>query len=214
MRPIGPATVVRKVEVSERILALTFDAGSDAGHTATILDELATRGIRATFALTGVWAERYPELASRIAGARHQLMNHSYDHPSFTGVSDARAALSSHDRASQLVRADEAISAATGASTAGYFRPPYGDIDDSVVADVSNVGYRYIVMWTVDSLGWQGSPPDAVARRCLDGASPGAILMFHVGSASTDAAALPTILDELSAAGYGFGTIAELLGEG
>lgn len=84
--------------------------------------------------------------------------------------------------------------------------------DDSVIDDVGAWGYRYVVMWTVDSLGWQGKPPSEVVRRCLERVSPGAILLFHVGSASTDAVALPTIIDELSAGGYTFSTVAELVG--
>jgi peptidoglycan/xylan/chitin deacetylase (PgdA/CDA1 family) len=66
-------------------------------------------------------------------------------------------------------------------------------------------------MWTVDSLGWKGIPPSEVADRCLIGAQPGAILLLHVGAASTDFEALPDILSDLTEAGYEFATIRELL---
>ncbi len=36
--------------------------------------------------------------------------------------------------------------------------------------------------------------------------------MFHVGSASTDAEALPAIIDRLDDLGYRFATITELIG--
>jgi peptidoglycan/xylan/chitin deacetylase (PgdA/CDA1 family) len=65
-----------------------------------------------------------------------------------------------------------------------------------------------VLLWTVDSLGWKGLAPAAVAARCLDGAKPGAILLLHVGSASTDAAALPVILDGLLARRYELVTVA------
>ena len=67
-------------------------------------------------------------------------------------------------------------------------------------------------MWTVDSLGWKGTAPAEVVARCLELAEPGAIVMFHVGSASTDAEALPVVIDQLSAQGYVFVTIPELIG--
>ena len=67
-------------------------------------------------------------------------------------------------------------------------------------------------MWTVDSLGWKGLAPSDVVTRCLERAEPGAILMFHVGSASTDAAALPDIIDGLADDGYAFAPLNELIG--
>ncbi len=65
-----------------------------------------------------------------------------------------------------------------------------------------------MLLWTVDSLGWQGLAPTEVVSRCLDGAAPGAILLLHVGSQSTDAAALPAIISGLRARGYELVTVA------
>lgn len=141
------------------------------------------------------------------------MVNHSYDHPSFTGRSTGHAPLSQSERLDQLARADAAIRAAEGVTTIPWFRPPYGDEDESVRADVALAGYRYELMWTVDSLGWQGDTPDAVVRRCLDRAVPGAIYLFHVGAASTDHAALQRIIDGLTDRGYSFATAAWLLEE-
>src|SRR4029079_10511350 len=85
--PAAPAAEIWIGDTSEQAVSLTFDAGSDAGNTSTILDVLGSYGIRATFALTGEWVEQNPELATRIVVEGHVVMNHSYDHPSFTGVS-------------------------------------------------------------------------------------------------------------------------------
>ena len=193
------------------MVALTFDAGSDAGSTATILDVLGASGIRASFALTGEWVEQNPALARRIVDEGHVVMNHSYDHPSFTGVSSDDVVLTPESRWDQLGRAEDVIRSVTGATSLPYFRPPFGDQDASVARDAGAAGYRFLVMWTVDSLGWKGLPAPDVVARCLDGARPGAILMFHVGSASTDVAALPDIIEQLSAAGYRFVALPELL---
>jgi len=207
-----PAAVIWLGNTSQREVALTFDAGSDAGHTATILDVLASNGIRATFALTGEWVEQNPALARRIASDGHDVMNHSYDHPSFTGVSSDDVALTTESRWDQLDRAENAIRSVTGQTSLPYFRPPFGDQDASVAADTGARGYRYLVMWTVDSLGWTGLAPSEVVRRCVEHVEPGAILMFHVGSASTDAEALQDLIDQLSANGYRFATLPELIG--
>jgi peptidoglycan/xylan/chitin deacetylase (PgdA/CDA1 family) len=206
--PTGPAVVIRQGDEHRRWIALTFDAGSDVGNTSAILDLLAARHVRATFSLTGIWARANPDLVRRIARAGHVIVNHTDTHRSFTGFSTHTSALSAEQRATQLEGADTSIAAITGSSTRPWFRPPYGDIDAAAPVDVARAGYRYVLLWTVDSLGWKGLAPADVVTRCLNGATPGAILLFHVGSASTDSAALPLILDGLRARRYELVTVA------
>lgn len=76
--------------------------------------------------------------------------------------------------------------------------------DASVDRDVAAVGYTHELMWSVDSLGWRGAVPDEVRRRVLAAAEPGAIVLMHVGAASTDALALPGLLRELRSRGFSF----------
>ncbi|HEX5616050.1 MAG TPA: polysaccharide deacetylase family protein [Acidimicrobiia bacterium] len=196
---------------SRREVALTFDAGSDAGSTARILDVLAARDVDATFGITGRFAERNPDLVRRIAADGHVVMNHTYDHASFTGYSTGAGALSEGERLDELRRADAVIGPLIGRSTQPWFRPPYGDTDAGVDELLGRAGYRYDVLWTIDSLGWQGSPVDDVVDRCLTRAAPGAIYLFHVGSASTDVDALERVIDGLRADGYAFVTVAQMV---
>jgi peptidoglycan/xylan/chitin deacetylase (PgdA/CDA1 family) len=208
----GPARVVSRGDTNRRAVALTFDAGADAGFTAQILDVLTQSTVRGTFGVTGRWAEAHPDLVKRMAQAGHLVMNHSYEHRSFTGVSARPAVLSTADRINDLQRADDAIRTSTGQSTRPWFRSPYGDYDASLLAVLGSSGYRYNVLWTVDSLGWQGLSAAAIASRCVERAVPGAILLFHVGAQSQDAAALPSIIAGLRQAGYAFATVAEIVG--
>ena len=138
-------------------------------------------------------------------------MNHTDDHRSFTGLSTSTAPLTAAERRAELDGAEAAIVAATGRSTKPWFRPPYGDTDPSVQTDVAADGYGYEVMWTIDSLGWKGLSAQAITARCLDQAVPGAIYLFHVGSASQDAAALPAIIAGLRERGYTFATVPQLV---
>lgn len=193
------------------MVALTFDAGSDAGNASAILDELDDQGIPATFGITGDWARANPSLVARMAAEGHLLLNHTDDHRSFTGASTGEPPLTAAERRAELEGAAGAIAAAGGGAVAPWFRPPFGDSDAGVLRDVGAAGYRWSVMWTVDSLGWKGLPAAEVVDRCVDGAVPGAIYLFHVGSASTDADALPTIIARLRAAGYGFVRVDQLV---
>ncbi|HXG41114.1 MAG TPA: polysaccharide deacetylase family protein [Dehalococcoidia bacterium] len=209
--PSGSARVVSRGDPSRPLVALTFDAGADAGHTVQVLDTLRAKGVRASFGITGRWAEQNPELLRRIVAEGHHLINHSYSHDSFTGRSTGRPPLSQTQRWQELDRTEEIVQRLTGATTKPYFRPPYGDYDASVNADIYARGYLYNVMWTVDSQGWTGLPAQQIVQRCLSLAQPGAIYVFHVGSASQDALALPAIIDGLRAAGYGLVTVPQLM---
>jgi peptidoglycan/xylan/chitin deacetylase (PgdA/CDA1 family) len=195
--------IIHRFETSEPLIALTFDAGSDRGYTGQILDTLANTGIKATFGMTGTWAEQNPDLIQRIHTEGHQLINHSWDHPHFPQISSA-------ERIEQLERTEAIIRSLTGETMHPYFRPPFGEYDASVLADLAANGYTTMVMWTVDTLGWNGYSAAQITQRVIDGAAPGAIMLMHVGSQSQDAAALPGMIQQLRDRGYGFATAEEL----
>jgi peptidoglycan-N-acetylglucosamine deacetylase len=198
---------IRQFDTNEKIVALTFDAGSDRGYAEQILNTLNTKGVKADFGMTGVWAERNPDLVKRMVNEGHHLMNHSWDHPSFTGRSTNTAPISSAQRRDQLVRTENLIRQQTGVELKPYFRPPYGDYDDSVLRDLEANGYTINVMWTIDTLGWNGLTAAQINQRVFNNLKPGAIILMHVGAASQDAAALPAMIDGLRDRGYRFVTV-------
>jgi peptidoglycan-N-acetylglucosamine deacetylase len=203
---------IQTADTDQRIVALTFDAGSDRGFAGDILDTLAEEGVVATFGMTGNWAEANPALIQRMVDEGHMLINHTVDHRSFTGFSTQSAPLTSPERAAELAGVEDIVRNLTGYELAPYFRPPYGDYDDSVIADLQANGYTVNVMWTVDSLGWAGRSVDEITQRVINGTVPGAIHLFHVGAASQDAAALPGIIHQLRDMGYEFVTVADMVG--
>jgi peptidoglycan/xylan/chitin deacetylase (PgdA/CDA1 family) len=206
-----PAVLIRVGNTSRNTVAFTFDAGSDAGYTSMILDTLRDNGITASFGMTGNWANTYPDLLRRIVNEGHTLINHSYTHKSFTGDSTGAAPLTQAERWDEIDRTEAAIQALTGATSKPYFRPPYGDFDQSVNEDVGAHGYAYNIMWTVDSRGWLGISAPEITQRCLEMATAGAIYVFHVGAASQDGPALQSLIDGLRADGYAIGDINSVL---
>lgn len=193
------ATTIRVFAASKPVVALTFDAGADRGYTEVILDTLAVKGVGASFSLTGQWAEANPDLVQRMVRAGHHLVNHSWSHRAFTGRSTGTAPLSAAERAEELRRTEELIRQLTGVELRPYFRPPYGDSDDSVLADLAANGYTLNIMWTIDTLGWKGLPTEEIIQGVLAAAEPGAIVLMHVGSQSRDVAALSGSIDQLRA---------------
>jgi peptidoglycan-N-acetylmuramic acid deacetylase len=183
-------------------VAFSFDAGSDLGNAAKILDILKWCRITASFSLTGDFIWRYDTTSRRIANAGHHLINHSMHHKSMTGVSTGAAPLTRKQIYAELDGAETAFLQITGRRAAPWYRPPYGDINGATAQMVADHGWNKIAMWTVDSLGWKGTAWRTVRDRCLSRAQNGAIYVFHVGSASTDATALPSIITGLTKKGY------------
>jgi peptidoglycan-N-acetylglucosamine deacetylase len=208
---LDQAVTVYGFDTDERMLALTFDAGADRGYAPMILDTLADEGISATFGMTGGWATQNPDLILRMVNEGHQIINHTWTHRSFTGRSTpGTAPLTAAERQEELIRTENAVREIAGIEMRPYFRPPYGDFDDSVLRDIAAVGYTVNVMWTVDSLGWNGLTAAQINARVLAGATPGGNILLHVGGQSQDGPALPEMIRLLRADGYGFATVAEL----
>jgi peptidoglycan-N-acetylglucosamine deacetylase len=204
---------LERIPTSRRIVALTFDAGANANGLASILQTLAAEQVKGTFFLTGDFVAAYPQAARQIVAAGHRVANHSTNHPHFTDESDASIR-------AELTGAEQAVRGATGASTRPLFRFPFGDRNTRTIAAVNAAGY-VAVRWTVDTLGWQGTQNgtrDAtfVVNRVIAAATPGEIVLMHVGSHPTDrstldADALPQVVSNLRERGYTFVTLDAIL---
>lgn len=202
----SPSALVSRVTTSSKVMALTFDFGSDAGNVSRILQVLADRGVTSTFFATGEAAANYPSVVKSVVTQGHELGNHSYSHPYFTKLTSAQMG-------DELARAATAIRTATGQAPKPLFRPPYGDYNAAVLQAVGNAGYPHTIMWTIDTVDWQGVSSAAIRDKVLSRAAPGAIVLMHVGGGATGTPdALPGMIDGLRAAGYQLVTISQLLG--
>jgi peptidoglycan/xylan/chitin deacetylase (PgdA/CDA1 family) len=206
-----PSREIYRGNTKRKMVALTFDAGSDLGSTHQIIEILEEYGVTASFGLTGLWIDEYPDYAAWIAADGHQIINHTIRHPSYTGVSDPSGPLSPAKRISQLVGNEAKIRSIGGKTSKPYWRPPFGDRDASVLRDVGAAGYSRTVLWTIDTMGWDGATADQIYQRVVGGAGNGVIVLMHVGAASQDAAALERIIQTLRKQGYAFGTVAQVI---
>jgi peptidoglycan/xylan/chitin deacetylase (PgdA/CDA1 family) len=192
---------------------LTFDAGANADAVPPILATLARERITATFFLTGDFVTKFPEQSRAITRAGHLVGNHSATHPAFAGLAVALIR-------GEVLGAAQSIATVTGADPRPLFRFPYGSKDARALTTVNSLGY-VAVRWTVDTLGWQGTmngtrSPAYTTDRVLQAATPGQIVLMHVGSnptdhSSLDADALPAVIAGLRQRGYRFVTLGSVL---
>lgn len=207
----APVRIVSQGAGRARVVTLTFDAGADRGYAARILATLERYHLHASFGMTGRWALHNRDLLRRMARDGDTFINHTYDHRSFTGYSTKTAPLTEAQRTWEIEQTWRVVKRLTGRSIKPYFRPPYGDYDQATLRLLPRLGYHDMIMWTIDSLGWEGLPSSLIVRRCLTLARPGAILLMHVGIQSQDGLALPRVIQGLRARGYRIVTLKQLL---
>lgn len=202
---------------TRKVIALTFDGGASSAGAQKILATLQQTGSAATFFFTGQFANGNPSLVRSIA-ATYPIGNHSFSHPDMTTLSSAAAAKQIADGEAAIVRASG------GVSPVPFFRFPLGARNATTIGLVNHACYIPF-RWTVDSLGWVGTtgtatlPGQTVQRvtdRVLAGATPGGIILMHLGDnpddgSTLDADALPGIIAGLRAKGYTLVTLREAL---
>jgi peptidoglycan-N-acetylglucosamine deacetylase len=201
-----------RLPTTRRLVALTFDAGSNAGGVRPILATLRKEEvIHATFFLTGRWVSAYSGLARRLA-AQFSIGNHTITHPHLPALSDLAIAR-------EVRGGRQAIAAQTGIETRPLFRFPYGESSPRALRIVNDLGFASI-RWTVDTLGWEGTSAgittSSIVRRVLDELQPGEIVLMHVGASpdgsTPDANALAHVIRAIRAHGYTFTTVDRFTG--
>jgi peptidoglycan-N-acetylglucosamine deacetylase len=203
--------VITVIPTARRLVALTFDCGSGGQGMRSIRHTLTAAGIRATFFPTGRYAEVHPRQLAGLVAAGHVVGNHTMTHPHLNALDGPAVRREVRDGAA-------AVEARTGRPTRPWFRFPFGEYTPRTLRIVNDMGFAAIG-WTVDSRGWQGTSAGTrgdLVRRVMAALGPGAIVLMHVGAnpddgTTYDADALPTLIDRLRAAGYGFTTVRRLL---
>ncbi len=188
----------RKEQKDKGQIALTFDDGPHPYYTAQLLDGLKERGVHVTFFVTGEHASLHPDIIRRMQEEGHLIGNHTYSHMQLTRNNREKFK-------EQLVKTNEAISKITGEDVL-YVRPPYGSWDKSFEKELN----MFPVFWSVDPLDWCSSDAARIANRVIRKVQENDIILMHDYYAASVTAAL-AIVDELTAQGYAFVTVEEIL---
>jgi len=181
----------------DKVLYLTFDAGYEDGNTVKILDSLKSRGVYASFFLTGNYMKANPELVKRIVNEGHIVCNHSMTHPEIFN-------LSSYDFAKDLKNVEDVYREIIGSEIPKYYRPPSGEFNEKNLKDLKAYGYKTI-LWGIAYADWKKDQAlhSEAFKKILPNLHPGAIILLHTTS-STNAAILSELIDKCHEKGYVF----------
>lgn len=200
-------------QVSQKVVALTFDDGPNPPHTRALLQVLQAHQVRATFFMKGANVEAFPDQVRAVAAAGHEIGGHSYHHRPMLGLRSAAYA-------QELELTNQLLAAELG-YTPQLFRPPYGLQGVGLTLALRQLGLRSIGMG-VHGSDWSQTDSEQISQSILAGIKPGAIILLHDGHAdiadphaqdsrAASVQATGQIITVLRSDGYRFVTVSELL---
>ena len=209
---------------SPRKIAITFDDGPDPEWTPKILDVLKDKGVKATFFLIGVEAQKYPGITKRIYAEGHEIGNHTFTHPDISGINKRYFEV-------ELNLTERFFEGKLGVKPV-LFRPPYSIDQEPDTADqvrplelAQDLGYITIGD-KVDPNDWRDNPrrpANEIVAEVIKNLPPcdpgnltcGNIVLLHDGGGnrSETLKALPQIIDGLRQRGYDIVPVSALLGK-
>ncbi|MCX6380300.1 MAG: glycosyltransferase [Armatimonadetes bacterium] len=212
--------VVRRAGYRPKTIVLSFDDGPDPAYTSRILDILKANGVKATFFVVGSQVAENPDLLARIWNEGHEIGNHTFTHPDLRLVGRSRTLV-------EINATQRAIESITGHTTF-LFRPPYAidveprtsdDLKPILIASERNfisVGEQIDPEdWNLTKMGAGGvTGAERLIEHIWRERDKGNVVLLHDGGGNREETikALPTIIKRLKAAGYKFGTVADLRG--
>lgn len=194
---------INKAGGARKAVALTFDDGPGP-NTPAALAELKKAGVPATFFVVGERVKEDPEVLSQIVAGGHEVGVHTWTHKDMTTL-DAKT-----QKAEIASTAGEIL--AVGGVASRLFRAPYGSVNPAVLKQAEDAKLLS-VLWDVDTVDWTGPGTEQIVQNTLSGVRPGSIILLHDGGGdrTTTVAAIPRIIKELRAMGYGFSTVGDLV---
>jgi cellulose synthase/poly-beta-1,6-N-acetylglucosamine synthase-like glycosyltransferase/spore germination protein YaaH/peptidoglycan/xylan/chitin deacetylase (PgdA/CDA1 family) len=205
-------------------VAITFDDGPDPEWTPKILDVLKEKGVKATFFLIGVEAQKYPGITKRVYNEGHEIGNHTFTHPDISNISKRYFEV-------ELNLTERFFEGKLGVKPV-LFRPPYSIDQEPDTADqvrplelAQDLGYITIGD-KVDPNDWHDNPRRSASQIVNDvlanlppcapsNLACGNIILLHDGGGDRreTVQALPQIIDGLRARGYEVVPVSELMGK-
>ena len=134
---------IYSVKTTNKQVSLTFDAAWGTDLTAKLLDIFDKYNIKVTFFVTGMWANKNPEVLKEIVRRGHEVGSHSYTHKDMVKMSDAEAV-------EELTKTADTFERITGMRPTVY-RAPYGSWNTKLVDIVGREQYLFI-QWDVEAL--------------------------------------------------------------
>ncbi|MFS0638124.1 polysaccharide deacetylase family sporulation protein PdaB [Mesobacillus foraminis] len=198
----GPKAIYK----GEKDIALTFNIGWGDEKAEPILEILKKENVTAaTFFLSGAWAERHPDLVSRIVKDGYEIGILGYDYKDYTEIEEDKVRR-------DILKAQEAFKK-LNIKDIELMRAPTGHFDKRTLKIAERAGYT-VVHWSLDSKDWTNPGVNEIVEN-ISKAKKGDIVLLHASdSAKQTAEALPAVLDEIRSKNLKMVSVSQLIANG
>ncbi len=184
----------------QKLVAIDVNVDWGEEYIPAMLEEFEKHEAKVTFFVTGVWAEKNPDMIKKIDKAGHSVQNHGYKHLHFNSLAESEAI-------NQIKKAEEIIYKIIE-KRSKFFASPYGEQNRQIMQAVSSIDYD-LIMWSIDTIDWQRPDPGTIVKRVTNKLHNDAIILMHPTEPTVQA--LPELLATIKADGYKMVTIDQLI---
>lgn len=190
----------------KNLVAITVNVDWGEDVLPEMLSVLKEKDVKATFFITGRFAEKFPDLVKTIVADGHEIGSHGYSHPHHDQIS-------TEDNLKDILMGESILQSLTGKKPL-LFAPAYGEHGKTCLEAAEQNGNK-VILWTADTIDWQNPPPDQatlVQRVTGDKLHNGTIILMHPKAHTVQA--LPQMIDAIREKGYTLSTVSYMLEQG
>ncbi len=181
-------------------VSLMFNVYENSQVVNAIIDELNSRGLKATFFVGGCWADDNTETLKRMVEDGHEVANHGYFHKDHKKLD--------YDKNVQEIKLTGTIVYALCGYKPTLFAPPSGSFSEQTLIAASELGYK-VIMWSKDTIDWRDKDEGKVFTRATKNVCGGDLILMHPKEHTLKA--LPKVLDYYQSIGLKQVTVSQNL---
>lgn len=151
-------------------VALTFNITWGQERVLDILETLKKHDVKATFFVSGEWAERHPDLLEAITKEKHELGMLGYRYKSYVKMEKDQVR-------KDLLYAKE-IFKKLGYKDLNMVRPPNGHFNKEILTMAEQLGFK-VIHWSLNTEDWRNPGTNAIVDTVVSEVKGGDIILLH-----------------------------------
>lgn len=163
-----------------------------------MLKTLEDVGVKATFFVGGVWANKNEDMLKKIYLAGHEIANHGYYHKDHGQLS--------LERNVEEIKYTHALIKSQLGIEMNLFMPPSGAYNAQTLEGAESLGYKTI-MWSKDTIDWRDKDAELIYKRATKNMQNGDLILMHPTQCT--ASALGGIIKAYQQNGFNLVTVSQ-----